>query len=352
MITLDDILALVGVLDDAPGDNTARSRFRSYLAKSATTVGVVRDYVEACLRMSGVQYSRALQDLVNHTGQLIGFKVEFGRYQGVTNDIGYDGIWRTEDLALVIEVKTSDAYTINTSTLLGYTDRLIEAGRITDWDHALGLYILGRSDPGITQLEHSIIGQKRSGQLRVATVETILSLAELRQDDFISLDEAVALLKPTTVRVDDIVGILTRIVAQPGIQTVVEPPLAQQIAVGGVAQQPLTAPVESAMPVAALTQSADEPLHLLTPVADDENATARDIIKGLLDKGWYVFGERTTGRKDLKPGDRLCFYESAVGVVAEAVVDSCPERKTIPGVRHADKFPWAFKVRNVRYFFD
>jgi hypothetical protein len=40
MMTFDDILALVGTLDDTPGENTPRERFRAYLAKSASKVGV------------------------------------------------------------------------------------------------------------------------------------------------------------------------------------------------------------------------------------------------------------------------------------------------------------------------
>ncbi len=110
MITLPQILELVGALDDAAGENTARERFRKYLATSVGEVGAVRDYIETCLRTSGPQYDRALQDLVNHTGRLIGFEVEFGRYQGVPGQIGYDGIWRTADPAIVVEVKTSDVY--------------------------------------------------------------------------------------------------------------------------------------------------------------------------------------------------------------------------------------------------
>jgi hypothetical protein len=65
-----------------------------------------------------------------------------------------------------------------------------------------------------------------------------------------------------------------------------------------------------------------------------------------------VFRTTTTGRKDLKPGDRICFYETGVGVVAEAEVDSHPEEKIIPYVRDPEKFPWAFQVKNARYFFD
>ena len=67
-IALNQILALVGKLDDSPGGDTPRERFRRFLKDNVNEVGQIRDYVEDCLRNSGDQYSRALQDLVNYTG--------------------------------------------------------------------------------------------------------------------------------------------------------------------------------------------------------------------------------------------------------------------------------------------
>jgi hypothetical protein len=96
----------------------------------------------------------------------------------------------------------------------------------------------------------------------------------------------------------------------------------------------------------------EDRLYLLTAVASDEVESAQEVITKLLQAGWYVFGERTPGRKRLKLGDRLCFYETGVGVVAEAEVASEPERRTLPYVRHAERFPWAFQAKNPRYFFD
>jgi hypothetical protein len=65
MTTLTEILELVGPLDDTPGDNTPRARFRTHLEKSVLTVGALRDYIETALREKGPQYARALQDLVS-----------------------------------------------------------------------------------------------------------------------------------------------------------------------------------------------------------------------------------------------------------------------------------------------
>lgn len=77
-ISLKQILELVGKLNDTPGDDTPRERFRRYLQDNVNQVGKVRDYVEECLRNKGDQYNRALQDLINHVGGLIGFEVRYG----------------------------------------------------------------------------------------------------------------------------------------------------------------------------------------------------------------------------------------------------------------------------------
>jgi len=45
-IGLSQILALVGKLDDAPGPDTPRERFRDFLAENAKQVGVIRDHID------------------------------------------------------------------------------------------------------------------------------------------------------------------------------------------------------------------------------------------------------------------------------------------------------------------
>ncbi len=101
-----------------------------------------------------------------------------------------------------------------------------------------------------------------------------------------------------------------------------------------------------------LTSSADA---LTDPVSDEADASAKDTITSLLEAGWYVFGDRTSGRKRLKPGDRICFYTSGVGVVAEAEVASSPERQPpeMKGVvKDLERFPWSFRLKNARFFFE
>jgi len=92
---LSHIFTLLGKLDDSPGEDTARDRFRRYIKESVQEVGTIRDYVEECLRTSGDQYDRALQDFVTYLGHFLGFEVVFGRYRGVQGQLGFDGHWKS-----------------------------------------------------------------------------------------------------------------------------------------------------------------------------------------------------------------------------------------------------------------
>jgi hypothetical protein len=364
LFTLDQILGLVGTLDDAPGSDTPRERFRTFLRDSVGSIGAVRDYVEACTKNKGAQYDHALQDLINHTGSLIGFDVEFGRYKGVTNDVGHDGLWRWKDFSIIVEVKTTDVFSIQTAIVVGYVDKLISKGSIADWDHAMGLYVFGRSDSQLKQLANSIIAEKRTHQLRIATVDDVLSLAELVQEGRITADEAVTLLKPAGVFVADTVKPLARIVAEAADSRPDEftgPRDVSTIRESRPAYKP--APVTSNAAVRAIPVRSSNPqavastgrVFLMTPVRDEEEMPAKAAVAGLLNAGWYVFGDATPGRKRLKPGDRICFYESGVGVIADAEVASVPERKppAAKGVgKNLDKFPWSFQLANPRFFFD
>ena len=144
-IDLYTLLELVGQLNDGAEPGSASERFRNYLQSNIQNAADVRAYVQAALAQSGDQYNKALQDLINHIGQLLGFEVVYGRYRGVRGEIGYDGLWRSPSgQIIVVEAKTTDVYTIKTSTLLGYINDLVSAGELRSADKALGLYVYGR----------------------------------------------------------------------------------------------------------------------------------------------------------------------------------------------------------------
>jgi hypothetical protein len=97
---------------------------------------------------------------------------------------------------------------------------------------------------------------------------------------------------------------------------------------------------------------ADGPLYLMTPVKDEPDAPVEETLHSLLDQGLYVFGDRTAGRAVLREGDRICFYHSGVGVVAHAEIASGATKRSVKFVKDGERYPWAFEVRDVRYYLD
>lgn len=133
---------------------------------------------------------------MNHCGRLLGFTVEFGRYQGTQSEIGHDGLWHSPTgFSVVVEVKTTDAYSIQTAPRPGpWGVRRRPARREPESD--------------------SIVAQKLTNQLRVASVDTLLSLAELVEDTDMMHEEVVAVLRPGGPVVDDLVKLLARVASQ------------------------------------------------------------------------------------------------------------------------------------------
>lgn len=345
-IALTQILSLVGKLDDAPGDETPRERFRRFLRDNVRNVAQVRDYVEECLRNSGDQYNRALQDLVNHLGSFLGFEVTFGRYHGMHGEIGFDGYWRSELGAhIVVEVKTTEVYAIKTSALVGYVDSLISDQVIPSWDHTLGLYVIGRPDPDLRQLENAIVAERRTHQLRIISVESLLSLAEMLTEYDMNHADVLAVLQPSGPRIDPVVDLMSRLVAEQQSARASAQPVVREPGI-----PPDTKP-RSGTRDKALPDT--EVAHWLTPVRSDATGSAEEVIDTLVGRERiYAFGDRTPGRRHIKPGDRICFYASGTGVVAHATVASVPKQQSHPRVRDPAKYPWVFAVDSARLYLE
>jgi hypothetical protein len=340
---LSQIFALLGKLDDSPGEDGARERFRRYIRENIREVGIIRDYVEECLRTAGDPYNRALQDFATYIGHFLGFEVTFGRYRGVQGQAGFDGYWKSPTgLYVVIEVKTTEVYAVKASTLVGYVDELISDKKIPNWDHALGLYVVGRPDPEIHQLENAIKAEKRLQQLRVASVESLLSLAEMMNEYDVTHEDILAVLRPSGPSIDPLVDFITRVVAQAPSE---EGPEEGRFV-------PVSTPT-SAPPASSPPAGVDDVAFWLTPVKDDDQQRAEQVIGTLVGQHkLYAFGERTPGRKHMKTGDRICFYATGNGVLADAEIVAPPERKSDARVRHPDLYPWLVRLDSVNLYLE
>lgn len=342
--TLEQLVDLVGKLDDSPGESTPRERFRKYLREQIKDVGRLRDYVDESLRLKGdqaTQANRALQDLVNRIGELLGFSVTFGRYSGVANQIGFDGRWfsTATDFHVVVEVKTTEVYAIKTATLLNYINELVSAQVIPGHTQAMGLYVVGSPDPDIKQVENAIVAEHLNDRLRIISVESLLTLADLMANYDVVHADILALIRPSAPTIDSTVNLLNRVVGQ---TPVLETP--EVLPVAPIAPEPLDM-------LSPLSESTSSPRYWLTPVSAEPGEKAEDIIQSLVgaETPIYAFRDNNPGRKKVKPGDHICFYAAGSGVVADAEITSYPEHKNHPAI-HGPL--WVFDVTDVRLYLD
>jgi hypothetical protein len=167
----------------AAGDGNLRDgsfcsqELRSYL--SEITSSKLSEYIEYCLSHHFSKGGMVLQDLVNELGRRLDYRVTNGRYQGTSNTIGYDGIWTSlEGHAIVVEVKTTDAYRISLDTIATYRDRLITSGELTS--PCSILIVVGREDTG--ELEAQVRGSRHAWDIRLISADALTKLVQLKED--------------------------------------------------------------------------------------------------------------------------------------------------------------------------
>lgn len=191
-----------GLLKD--GSETS-IEFRQFL--SEVEGEKLAEYASYCIENAFTNSGQILQDVINEMGRRLGFKAENGRYQGVRNDIGFDGIWTTSSLDLVVEVKTTDAYTIKLDVIAAYRDKLAEAGRVRK-DSPI-LIVIGRNDT--QSLEAQVRGSKHAWSMRIIGVDALIKLMEV---NLITSSEEVTekihtILQPIEyTRIDKIVDVI------------------------------------------------------------------------------------------------------------------------------------------------
>ncbi len=156
----------------------ASKEFRDFLALVPSTF--LSRYANDCLTDKFDAGGLALQDVINEVGTRLGFRVEKGRYRGTPSEIGFDGLWVSPDQnAIVVEVKTTDAYRIDLNTIAAYRRNLIGSGRIKGTNCSI-LIIVGRSDTG--DLEAQVRGSRHAWDIRLISIDGLLRLMHLKEE--------------------------------------------------------------------------------------------------------------------------------------------------------------------------
>ncbi len=203
---LQQLIAFAGLGKLIDGSDCSHE-LRAFL--STVTSDYLVEYAEQCLSQSFPDSGLALQDVVNEIGTRIGAVVTQGRYRGKPRTPGHDGLWRfPSNHAIIVEVKTTDAYRIDLDVIAGYRKTLIEEETISESLSSM-LLIVGRQDTG--DLEAQIRGSRHAWDLRIISVEALLRLMRIKEEveDPLIIQRIHDILIPREfTRVDEIANIL------------------------------------------------------------------------------------------------------------------------------------------------
>jgi hypothetical protein len=142
------------------------------------SIDTLATYVDHCLSNGFPKGGQVLQDIVNELGRRLEYDVTNGRYQGTTNAVGFDGIWRDPSgYGLVVEVKTTDAYWLSLDTVAGYRDQLLAQGVLAR--PCSILIVVGRTDTG--ELEAQVRGSRHAWDIRLISVDALLNLVRIKE---------------------------------------------------------------------------------------------------------------------------------------------------------------------------
>ncbi len=174
-MTIEQVASIAG--DGRLVDHSVcQQELRAYLSEAATNS--LADYANYCLESAFPKSGQVLQDVINELGRRLEYTVENGRYQGIKNAIGFDGIWKDDEgRALVVEVKTTDAYRLPLDTVANYRAALIKEGRISESSSVL--VVVGRTDTG--ELEAQVRGSRHAWHIRIVGVESLIQLVRVKE---------------------------------------------------------------------------------------------------------------------------------------------------------------------------
>ena len=191
---LQEILTLVGRLDETPGFDTPRERFRRFLTERVTDVAGIRGLLSQCQQSLGDQHARARHDLIVMLGVFLGFEVTFGGYEAPGRPARLSGHWRSRRRArLVVDVRSEQ-------TAGGDVDELARtvASLATDAppdleERWIGLCVTTPFYTARRRLE-ALLAQRQSGDIRCVTVDSLLWLADMTSAGRLGHEDVLRLL--------------------------------------------------------------------------------------------------------------------------------------------------------------
>jgi hypothetical protein len=312
-ISPEQLLALTGRLDDAPGFDTPRERFRRFLIERVNDMPLVRALVEHWEHATGEQHQRALQDAVVALGRFLGFEASFGSYRPAPGTVRYDGHWRSRHrLHVILEVRTYHTPRADLESLSRSLAALSTVSHVDADRRRLGLCVVSALHAGRAALEDVIAQKDPDSDIRVVSTRTLLSLGDMVSRGRLTHEELLKLLQSSS-SLDFLVGLLER----------------------GVADR------------ASVSEAHARSGCWVAAVGSDGTASAERIVQLLIGRRHIVGVTNAPGVKDVPaPDDRICFFVAGAGVMGHGDIASIAEEGEYL-VRDSERFSHVLRLKNV-----
>jgi hypothetical protein len=172
---IDQLIAFAGEGRLRDGNDTSHE-LRELLAVLPSDL--IGEWIEGCLTNRFTDFGFVLQDIINEIGRRLGFRVTPGVYRGHGNE-SYDGLWLMPDgRAVLIESKSSTAYSINLTRIAGYRKQIApEIER--DAEEVSILLVVGTEET--EELEAQVRGSRFAWSVRLLGVHALFRLLQLKE---------------------------------------------------------------------------------------------------------------------------------------------------------------------------
>ncbi|MFN7981228.1 MAG: hypothetical protein U0Q11_05170 [Vicinamibacterales bacterium] len=351
---LPDILALVGRLDETPGFDAPRERFRRFLTERITDVASVRSLLSQCQQALGDQHERARHDLIVLLGVFLGFEVTFGGYEAPGRPARLCGHWRSRRHArLIVDVRSEQTAGDDIDELVQTVQSMGADAPPDLGERWMGLCVTTPFYSARRRLA-ALLAHRPESNIRCVTVDSLIWLAEMVTAGRLEHQDVLRLLMSGSES-DFTIDLMRRVAS--GVIREAEP-AAETSDTGRIADtHEVDRPVSSfwsetpgRLSIVANSGQPRDAEYWLANLASDESASPEQMVDFVI-RGRQVLGITDPGPLPMpvRPGDSVCFYIAGTGIVGHAQFDN-PIADAAAAIRGAGRFTSVFQLKNVSIY--
>jgi hypothetical protein len=325
-VTVSQVLSMVGRLDDSPGFDTPRERFRRFLVQRITDPQAARLVIQQCQQMSGEQNHRALQDAVVLTGRFLGFHTAFRQYQHDPGAAPISGEWESRRrLRVLLSLCTDQTAAIELEAFAQIVRNGLPAHLHANTPR-VGLCIVSPLFAAKTRIEE-MLRARRHTELRTVSLPGILRMTDMAAAGRLTHEDVLQVLNPD-LNLDPLIERFDRWATPPQAE-------AEHVAAPDVDPRPAPTP-DSNYWVAAIQLDASTP-----PGQFVESVIAKRRI--------LPINPASHVQRAVESGDAISVYIAGVGFVAHAKVAGVITEGS-PLVRHSERFTQVVTLSDVAVY--